>query len=103
MKTYVEIELIDGTKKILLQDWDRIYRILEKEAFELKFSSKFPFIVKETYRYTSFYFMTYTSGPNVYDKKFKAKCTILQLAKLFNANDTIIPFSAITKQMVHKL
>jgi len=69
MKTYVEIELIDGTKKILLQDWDRIYRILEKEAFKLKFSFKFPFIVKETYRYTSFYFMTYTSGPNIYMTK----------------------------------
>lgn len=103
MKTYVEIELIDGTKKLLLRDWNRIYRLLEKEASKLKFSSKFPFIVKETYRYTSFYYMSYTSGPNVYDKKFKVKCTILQLAKLFNADDTIIPFSGITKQIVHKL
>lgn len=101
--TRVEVELLDGSKKLLLRDWDRLYRITEREASKLVWSFKFPFLRRETTRYVEFYYQKYDNQRTSFDAHFKVKCTILQLAKLFGAENLVIPFNRIHDQHACKL
>lgn len=91
--TRVEVELLDGSKKLLLRDWDQLYRIAEREESKLVWSFKFPFLRRETTRYVEFYYQKYENQRTSFDAHFKVKCIILQLAKLFGAENRVIPFS----------
>lgn len=103
MISHVEVELLDGSKKLLARDWNRVYNLVEKSVSELKFTSKFPFFKHKFQRYAQFKFMSY-GKPSTYDNVYAVKCTILQLAKLFGVEDTIVPFaSSINSQLVNKL
>lgn len=103
MVSHVEVELLDGSKKLLTRDWNRIYNLNEKISSKLKLTSKFPFFKHEFQRYVRFNFMRY-GKPTSYDDTYTVKCTILQLAKLFGVEDTIVSFaSSINSQLVYKL
>jgi hypothetical protein len=103
MVSHIEVELLDGSKKLLARDWNRVYNLVEKSSSNLEFISKFPFFKHEFQRYVQFKFMLY-GKPTIYDDMYAVKCTILQLAKLFGVEDTIVPFeSSINSQLVNKL
>lgn len=67
-------------------DWSRIYDVREFTKKSCKFVARFPFIKIIRERCTSFWVEDLPGLPShVYDKHYKAQCSIAQLAKLFRA------------------
>lgn len=85
----VEIELLNGNRILLPNDWFKVYGLKEKIRVKLKLVSKFPFISFEKERYVKFKFRThYESLDSIFDPCFKVKCNLSQLAFLFGVNFT---------------
>lgn len=76
MISHVEVELLDGSKKLLTRNLNRIYNLDEKISSKLKLTSKFSFFKHEFQRYVRFNFMRY-GKPTYYDDTYAVKCTIL--------------------------
>ena len=86
---HVELELLNGTRILLPNEWFKIYNLKEKIRVKLKFISKFPFISFEKERYVQFNFRKcYESLDSILDPRFKVKCNLSQLAFLFGVNFT---------------
>ena len=85
----VEIELLNGNRILLPNDWFKVYSLKEKIRVKLKLVSKFPFISFEKERYVKFKLRThYESLDSIFDPCFKVKCNLSQLAFLFGVNFT---------------
>ena len=87
----IEIELLNGKRMLLQNDWKKVYNICEKTKKIFKFLPKFPFIKIEKIKYVSFNFMThYEAMQSISDPKYNVKCSLQQFASLFDV--TIVPF-----------
>lgn len=80
----IEIELIDGSCTLIPNDWFRVYDVHEFTRKSCKFVVRFPFIKIIHERCTSFWVENLRGFPSyTYDKHYKARCTAVQLAKMF--------------------
>lgn len=85
----VEVELVNGHRTVIPKEWDKLYNIEEKTRTSFKLTKQFPFVkcVKQTY--VSFRFRTeFVYANSWFDPKYKVRCSLAQLAKLFDANVT---------------
>lgn len=80
----IEIELIDGSRTLIPNDWSRVYDVREFTKKSCKFVARFPFIKIIRERCTSFWIEDLPGIPSKeFDQHYKAQCSIAQLAKLF--------------------
>ena len=90
-KSCVEIELTNGHRTVIPKEWDKFYNIKEKTRTSLKLIKQFPFIEVLRHPVVSFKFRTeYEYLNSILDSKYTVNCSLVQLAKLFDAN--ITPF-----------
>ena len=85
-KDYVEIEVLNGKRFLLENNWEKVYNLAEKSWYSFKLSSKFPFISFEKHRYCTFKFRTFRNNDSFLDKKFNVNCNLSQLAALFDVD-----------------
>ena len=83
-KDLVEIEDLNGNRFLIDNHWSKIYDLVEKTRFVVRWCSRFPFVHFEKQRYCSFKFRTiYTTLNSFFDKRYKINCNLSQLAALF--------------------
>ena len=91
MRDCVEIELTNGKKILLDNRWEKAYGICEKSYYKISFLRKFPFVHLNKHSCTKFRFRTqYETMNDFFDDRYKANCTVRQLATLFGAS--VVPF-----------
>ena len=89
LNNLVEIELINKKRTLLVKNWRKVYNIYENTRWLLRRASTFPFFKFEKKRYVKFRFRThYDTIDDFRDPEYKANCTLLQFAALFDASVT---------------
>lgn len=79
-------------RTLIPRDWSKVYHIVEKTKTSLKLKSSFPFFEMHKEQVTSFKFRTvYTTMNSFSDPRYKVKCGVLDLAKLFRV-ENVVPF-----------
>lgn len=85
----VEIELINGHRMLIDNDWSKVYSIEEKIKKSFKLISSFPFVEVENKKYVTFMYRTKSEYLNSEDDPvYNVNCSISQLAKLFGVKVT---------------
>ena len=83
----IELELCNGNRILLPDDWSRIYNLRECTRKSYTFSRRFPFIKIIKKPYVSFRFMTtYLTLKDSDDLRLNVNCSLLQFASLFGVN-----------------
>ena len=85
---FIEIELLNHTRILIPNKWDKIYDLREKERYIFKFNKCFPFLKIEKQRYVSFRFKTvYENFRDNDDKHYKANCLLKHFLALFEVKN----------------
>ena len=80
----VEILLYSGVRTLISKNWNRVYNIKEFKPYRLYFVGQFPFIRWFNTPVTRFKFRTeYEYFDSFFDPTYYAKCSCIQLAKMF--------------------
>ena len=84
---FVEIELLNHTRILIPNRWDKIYDLREKERHIFKFDKCFPFLKIEKQRYVSFRYKTYENTKSYTDKYYKVNCLLWHFLALFGVKN----------------
>ena len=85
MEKLVELEMLNGTRKLVYINANDIYNIRERSRRIVMFKKSFPFFSVQKERYVAFQCYTQfpaTHKPDLFDARYKVRCTIAQFAKL---------------------
>ena len=89
----VEILLYSGVRTLLPKNWNKVYNIKEFKPYRLYFIGQFPFIRWFNTPVTRFTFRTvYEYMGSFLDPTYYAKCSCIQLAKMFEID--VQPFDS---------
>lgn len=85
--SYIEIELTNGKRILVENDWEKIYDVKEKFRFKFKLMKKFPFFKIIRQRIVSFkVHKTYNYMESVFDPSYAIKNSLLDLATMFGVS-----------------
>lgn len=79
----IEIELTNGKRILVVNDWDRVYDLYEKSYSSISFTKRFPFVKIDKCLYTSFKMQEYKGMVSYDDERYKVNCSLVQLASMF--------------------
>ena len=83
----IEIELTNGDRVLVENNWKKVYDVKESEKSCITFSHKFPFFKVVKHRYVSFKIQTeYETLKSFLDPRYHVHCSLVQLAKMFDVD-----------------
>lgn len=98
----IELELVDGTRVLVTNDWDKLYHIKEHIIYKWKLCSKFPFIARHKMRFTTFTYQDqYSTIRSGFDSMYTVKMSLQELALAFGQKITTFEECKVNADLQH--